>query len=192
MASHPASPQTPAVEALPRSPSPPLPPQQAPEELPPLIAIAPAIFLPVNEDLTKPIPPIPTSTSARLLTSIEQHTAHSRAVSANIVNYYRREVFRLSQLPADAAPTQAAPYETLIKSDRDALLANLEAPHEPGRDYNIRQDQIPATDLSLLPTPAMRTLGQATEKLAMYHEHAGVKGQKLRAELKLAEEREAA
>ena len=129
---------------------------------------------------------------ARLRGAIDRHTAHAKAVSGNIMDYYSREAVRQSQLPQAALPSNATQHRGLSEQDRNRLATNLESPHEPGRDYNIGIEAIPATNLEQLPSQDLRLLGQAVRDFASYQDHAGVKGQRLREEHKRAQEREAA
>ena len=186
MASQQGSPHPPEEPASPK-------PQPLSTDFPQLISIAPAIFLPITQDFTKPIAPIPSATTARLRGAIDRrHTAHAKAVSGNIMDYYSREAVRQSQLPQAALPSNATQHRGLSEQDRNRLATNLESPHEPGRDYNIGIEAIPATNLEQLPSQDLRLLGQAVRDLASYQDHAGVKGQRLREEHKRAQEREAA
>lgn len=164
------------------------------ESLPKLKTISPAIFVPITEDFNAPLPAVPSATTARIRTAIERHERHSDAVKANIIQYHRREAHRQTLDVSLAVP---APDNTLSKQgfsdqDRARLIVNLEAPHEAGRDYNIKQEHIPTPNLDNMHNPAMRQLEQATREYSSYQQHVNQTCQKLHIAWRDAKDREAA
>jgi hypothetical protein len=164
-----------------------------PESLPRLHSIAPAIFIPITEDLTAPLPAAPSATTARLEAAIEKHMSHSRAVQANIINFHRREAYRRSLDPtaSESAPPRPLKDE-LSEHDRANLIRCLEAPHDPAKEWRGFSDQIPWPNRDKLTTQQLHQLGQATSDLEVYRNHSNKKFEELRAEWRQAKDREAA
>ncbi|KAH8178073.1 acyl coA binding protein [Sarocladium implicatum] len=165
---------------------------EIPLEFPPLVSIAPAVFLPITRDFTKPIAPIPSATTSRLRNTIDRHHTHTKAVADNIMDYYIREAVRQSQLPPAPLPPSATPYPVYSQQDRDQLIANVEAPLEPGKDIHVDVNKIEPPEHDKLPSQELRLLATAVRDLTAYQQHASVKAQRLREEYKRAQEREAA
>ncbi|KAL2205287.1 hypothetical protein CC79DRAFT_1371102 [Sarocladium strictum] len=161
---------------------------------PKLKNISPAIFVPITEDFAAPLPAVPSATTARIRTAIERHDRHSDAVRANIIKYHRREAHRqtLEASLAGPAPDTTPLKQGLSDQDRARLIANLEAPHEAGRDYNIKPEHIPNPSRDNIHNPAMRQLEQATREYSFYQQHVNQTSQKLHTAWRDAKDREAA
>lgn len=177
----------------------------SPASLPTLRSIAPAIFIPITEDLTAPLPAVPSATTARLQAAIERHVNHSKAVQSNITNYHRREAYRRSLLldhptssssssvsSAELASSNTGEGQGLSDKDRASLVRCLEKPHDPRQDWKLNSDHIPWPNRDKLQHQELRQLGQATSDLEGYRKHSNAKYDRLRAEWRMAKDREAA
>lgn len=110
-----------------------------PEKIPPLINIAPGIFVPFREDLFEAEPPRDrVERLKRLLTSIDYQR---EGVKENLVYMFEREKRRLvlqaAEMEQALPPPKVAPG-ALPPNEVDQIIANMEAPAKPGMDYNIR------------------------------------------------------
>ncbi|CAM1503919.1 Fc.00g015100.m01.CDS01 [Cosmosporella sp. VM-42] len=112
-----------------------------PPPIPPLGSIAPAIFVPIAEDLTAPLPPFP-SRSARLRAILADIDTQAAAVQSNILTLHAREHARVIQKSADDNVSfKANGFQDITLGlephDQAAMIANMETPHDPNVDYNI-------------------------------------------------------
>ncbi|POR38144.1 Uncharacterized protein TPAR_01668 [Tolypocladium paradoxum] len=168
--------------------SPPPPPQQQQpddqEPIPHLQSLAPSIFVPVADDLAATPFVAPASRIARLnaiLAALDTHAVHVRS---NMLALVRRECVRIVR--AAAAAEEAAlstngnnnnnnsssssnranerhhpPQKLRPDGDLTTMIANMQAPHDPARDYN--NADIPLPDFSRVQPASFRE--EATKDL---------------------------
>jgi len=133
--------QQPPPQAQPAAAPPPLPPS-GPEPIPPLINIAPSIFVPLQDDVLTADPP--RDRLQRLEHILRTIDYQRQGVKENLLYMFAREKTRIVQQAAEqeraAAQGAAGPQinAALAPGEVDALIANMEAPAAAGMDYNIR------------------------------------------------------
>ncbi|PNY26647.1 Uncharacterized protein TCAP_03430 [Tolypocladium capitatum] len=139
-------------------PHPPQPKQRRPDDqepIPPLQSLAPSIFVPVTDDLAaRPFVP-PANRIARLNAILAALDTHAVGVRSNMLALVRRECVRILRelAAAEAASTTASnnansneqqqqhhpPQKHRADGGGDgdlaAMLANMQAPHDPGKDH---------------------------------------------------------
>jgi hypothetical protein len=110
----------------------PAPQVSPPRPIEPLKNLAPAIFVPLTEDLTKDFarPPNRVSRLREILNNVERH---SEGVHSLLRYLFEREKTRLLQ-DAQKAETQAAPVR-VSPAELDDLILRMEAKHELGKAY---------------------------------------------------------
>ncbi|KAI1851725.1 hypothetical protein JX265_010959 [Neoarthrinium moseri] len=189
---------TESTSASSQAASPSLGPPGSVDDIPELISIAPAIFVPATFDLTKPQAPLPADSSGRTTQQLAELDAHTAAVKSNIAWMIEREAKKIHQdavkqelsIKAAGLPPPRSKRLPPTKADEDELIRNLEAPIVPGAAYGVPlgvlADQIPP----LLPDPrdtpreafTTRMLGlvrYGMQQMDGYEAHAnGVKQQK--------------
>lgn len=112
------------------------------DEIPPLTHVIPTIFVPLTDDLLKPIEPAKDRVERmqRMKTSLDANEAQVRD---NIHWIYEREARRLvmeaQKAGALSQPRQPAPM-TLEEADRH--LANIAAPSNPSVSYHLPPEKI--------------------------------------------------
>ncbi|KAL2265547.1 hypothetical protein VTJ83DRAFT_6647 [Remersonia thermophila] len=132
---------------------------RASEHIPPLTNIAPGIFVPLQDvDLTHFEPP--RDRIERLKSILSSIDYHREGVRENLLYMFEREKRRLVQQAAEAEQqllgSTALPPQGrrpgLSPSEVDELIANMEAPAQPGVDYNVHN--IVLSELTVPPPAA--------------------------------------
>ena len=166
----------PTDEAATRESSPPA------ERIPPLTNFVPSLFVPLEDDITQP-GDIPRTRVERLKRIIETIDSQRAGVRENMMYLFERERDRIridawEQELAEGEPESRA---GLPPDEVDWMIGNMEAPHQPDLDYNIR-DMPPRATGRQVPgmTPREKTadrlfdlVEQAVAETQGYDKHMG-------------------
>ncbi|KAL1841405.1 hypothetical protein VTJ49DRAFT_7082 [Mycothermus thermophilus] len=136
---------------------------EASEKIPPLTNIAPGIFVPLRDvDLANFKPPRDRIERLKSILSIIDY--HREGIRENLLYMFEREKRRLVQQAAETeqqllGPTPPPPKSRpgLSADEVDELIANMEAPAQPGVDYNVRNialSELTAPPLTAGPPPS--------------------------------------
>ncbi|KAK3902961.1 hypothetical protein C8A05DRAFT_15051 [Staphylotrichum tortipilum] len=114
-----------------------------PEPIPPLVNIAPSIFVPLQDDILTAEPP--RDRIQRLEHILKAIDYQRQGVKDNLLYMFAREKTRIVQHAAEQERAQgpAKINTALAPAEADAVIANMEAPAAPGMDYNIRDMPLP-------------------------------------------------
>ncbi|GAB1313039.1 Transcriptional regulatory protein RXT2 N-terminal domain-containing protein [Madurella fahalii] len=131
----------------------------ASEKIPPLRNIAPSIFVPLQEDILKA--ELPRDRVERLKKILKTVDYQREGVKENLMYMFEREKKRIMMQAAETEQTLGPPKTRpgLPQDEVDEIIRNMEAPAQPGVDYNIRD--MPQLDLRL-PIPPDASLRDRT------------------------------
>ncbi|KAL2136708.1 hypothetical protein VTI74DRAFT_2119 [Chaetomium olivicolor] len=134
-----------------RGQSPAGPEPKGSEKIPPLTNIAPSIFVPLQEDILNSA--IPRDRVERLKRILETIDYQKQGVKENLMYMFEREKWRIMQQAAEVEMAQGPPRirPGLPPDEVDEIIANMEAPAKPDKNYNIRD--MPPLDISRLIPP---------------------------------------
>ncbi|KAK3683991.1 hypothetical protein B0T22DRAFT_412436 [Podospora appendiculata] len=132
-----------AASAWASRPPPAAPPAREPkpsEQIPPLTNLAPSIFVPFREDITAKQSEIPRDRIERLRRILESIDFQTKGVKENLLFLFEREKTRII---LEAQEREQEWFPTGVKAgvhpdEADRIIAYMEAPAQPGTDYNIR------------------------------------------------------
>jgi hypothetical protein len=112
---------------------------KAPERIPPLTNIAPAIFVPLRDDILNLEPP--RDRVERLKRILETIDYQREGVKENLMYMFEREKKRMMQEAAETEQARGPPKirPGLPPSEVDEIIGNMETPAEPDRDYNLQE-----------------------------------------------------
>ncbi|KAH6622987.1 hypothetical protein F5144DRAFT_582060 [Chaetomium tenue] len=115
----------------------------ASEKIPVLSNIAPSIFVPLQDDLLTQEPP--RNRIERLKRILQTIDYQREGVKENLLYMFEREKTRIVREAAEIEKAQGPPSikPGLALSEIDDIIANMEAPAQPGRDYNVRDVPLP-------------------------------------------------
>ncbi|KID75858.1 uncharacterized protein G6M90_00g049290 [Metarhizium brunneum] len=180
------------------TPKPPTPSSTAglQNDIPPLTTLLPAIFVPVTGAFFTHTPP-PATRAAQIRESMAALDAHSAHVRANILALTEQECRRVSrdaeiQEAAQAGAPLPPPRSRVVSAaDKAAMVANMQAPWEPGADREL--PRTPDFSGWLVSGPrewgereVLRTVARTMADLKGFGEHVG----RVRARYEEALERE--
>ncbi len=114
-------------------------PPDGPEPIPPLVNIAPSIFVPLRDDIFAT--DLPRDRLQRLEHILKTIDYQRQGVKENLLYMFSREKTRIVQLAAEQEQAQGPRPRinaALAPAEVDAVIANMEAPAAQGMDYNIR------------------------------------------------------
>lgn len=112
--------------------------QKSAEKIAPLSSIAPSIFVPLRDDIFTAEPP---RDRIERLKRILQTIDYQRVgIKENLLYMFEREKRRIVLEAAEIEQQQGPPKITpgLAPNEVDEIIANMESPAEPGKDYNVR------------------------------------------------------
>lgn len=114
------------------------PEPKASEKIPRLQNIAPSIFVPLQEDILDAKPP--RDRVERLQRILNTINCQRDGVKENLMHMLEREKKRIMMEAAEMeqaqGPSKVRP--SLPQDEVDEIIRNMEAPAQPGVDYNIR------------------------------------------------------
>jgi hypothetical protein len=112
---------------------------KAPEKIPQLTNLAPAIFVPLRDDILSSEPP--RDRVERLKRILETIDYQREGVKENLMYMFEREKKRIMLQAAETEQAQGPPKirPGLPPSEVDEIISNMETPAEPDRDYNLRE-----------------------------------------------------
>ncbi|RFU81744.1 hypothetical protein TARUN_446 [Trichoderma arundinaceum] len=160
--------------------------------IPRLDLVAAAIFVPISESskLLSPLDFAPNSPDHHRA-ALSLVTSHEASVRDNITALFQREILRIS-LDAEAANTHfdypkatanvQAQHEAALRHDCEDMIANMRAPHDPSKDYNIKTIPVPnlAVPVTYVPINSpreyatqgvMNVVSAASRELASFDAH---------------------
>jgi hypothetical protein len=125
---------------------------KASEKIPVLSNIAPSIFVPLQDDFLAIEPP--RDRIERLKRILQTIDYQKEGVKENLLYMFEREKKRIVLEAAEIEKAQGLPSikPGLAPNEIDDIIANMEAPTLPGRDYNVRD--IPRPGSMMLPPNA--------------------------------------
>jgi hypothetical protein len=125
---------------------------KASEKIPVLSNIAPSIFVPLQDDFLAIEPP--RDRIERLKRILQTIDYQKEGVKENLLYMFEREKKRIVLEAAEIEKAQGLPSikPGLAPNEIDDIIANMEAPALPGRDYNVRD--IPRPGSMMLPPNA--------------------------------------
>ncbi|KAK3293272.1 uncharacterized protein B0H64DRAFT_403904 [Chaetomium fimeti] len=111
---------------------------KASEKIPMLNNIAPSIFVPLQDDFLTIEPP--RDRIERLKRILQTIDCQREGVKENLLYMFEREKKRIVLEATEIEEAQGLPdiNPGLAPSEVDEIIANMEAPAMPGRDYNVR------------------------------------------------------
>lgn len=111
---------------------------KASEKIPVLNNIAPSIFVPLHDDFLTIEPP--RDRIERLKRVLQTIDYQREGVKENLLYMFEREKKRIVLEAAEIEQAQGPPSSKpgLAPNEIDDIIANMEAPALPGRDYNVR------------------------------------------------------
>ncbi|KAL2017800.1 hypothetical protein VTK56DRAFT_1663 [Thermocarpiscus australiensis] len=115
------------------------------ERIPPLLNISPSIFVPLREDiLNSELPRDRVERLKRILKTIDYQR---EGVKENILYMVEREKKRIMLWAAETEQEAGPPKirAGLPPDEVDEVISNMEAPAEPGKDYNYPYNRRPST-----------------------------------------------
>lgn len=115
------------------------------EKIPPLTTIAPGIFVPIQDAMVTDFAEPPRDRVERLRRILRSIDYQREGIKENLLYMIDREKQRLilqaAEIEEDEGtvdrPRGINPWEA------DMIIQNMQAPAQPGRDYNIKNEQIP-------------------------------------------------
>jgi hypothetical protein len=114
------------------------------EDIPPLLSLAPMLFVPFTEDLTDGSK-LPRDRLERLdciLQSIDRQHAGMKENFFYMLEREKKRIARDARVEEAALGIQTAPAVSMEPDEVDRMIANMDKEPEPGKDYNLRSDQI--------------------------------------------------
>ncbi|KXX81200.1 hypothetical protein MMYC01_201396 [Madurella mycetomatis] len=122
----------------------------ASEKIPPLQNIAPSVFVPLQEDILKA--DLPRDRVERLRRILKTIDYQREGVKESLMYMFEREKKRIMMQAAEMEQTLGSPKirPGLPPEEVEEIIRNMEAPAQPGADYNIRD--MPQLDFRL-PVP---------------------------------------
>ncbi|KAK4120824.1 hypothetical protein N657DRAFT_648618 [Parathielavia appendiculata] len=110
----------------------------ASETIPPLTNDAPAIFVPIRDDILNSEPP--QNRIERLKRILETIDYQREGVKENLMCMYEREKKRIMLEAAKLEQAQGPPRirPGVPPSELEQIIANMETPAEPGKNYNLQ------------------------------------------------------
>jgi hypothetical protein len=149
----------------------PLKPEDS-DDIPPLNNITPSIFIPLVDDLTEQSDP-PRDRIERLRWIIQTIDTHKAYVTQNIMYMLEREKERVTKM-AKAIETKQGienvPRLNVPPQETDHVIAMMEAPAQPGVDYNFPNINGPGHSIP----PLTQLPGNATPRDATFFELASL------------------
>lgn len=124
----------------------------ASRKIPPLNNIATSIFVPLRDDiLTSELPRDRVERLKRILQTIDYQRD---GVKENLLYMFEREKTRIILHASEVEQAQGLPKirPGLAPNEVDDVIANMEAPAQPGIDYNIRD--MPELSVHTSPNPS--------------------------------------
>jgi len=103
------------------------------EAIPPLQSVAPSIWVQLQEDLTAAFED-PVNRAQYLKDSLANLDLHSKEVQKTLLYMFHLEKKRLIR---EGRKFPGVPQTGLSPEETDAMLANMEAPYQPDRDYSL-------------------------------------------------------
>ncbi|KAK4043574.1 hypothetical protein C8A01DRAFT_12917 [Parachaetomium inaequale] len=141
----PQSAQTPAAMEL-----------KASEKIPPLNSICSSIFVPLRDDLLATEPP--RDRIERLKRILQSIDYQREDIKENLLYMFEREktrvVLRAAEMEQEQGPPKIKPG--LAPAEVDDIIANMEAPAHPGKDYNLQNLPEWAPFTPIPPTASLR------------------------------------
>lgn len=115
------------------------------ETIPPLTTITPCIFVPIRDDMVKNFSKPARDRVERLRRILQSIDYQREGIKENLVYMIDREKQRLILKAAEIEEDEGTVnlQRGLDPREADLLILNMEAPVQPGRDYNIKNEQIP-------------------------------------------------
>jgi len=119
------------------------------EKIPPLTTIAPGIFVPIQDAMVTDFAEPPRDRVERLRRILRNIDYQREGIKQNLLYMISREKQRLIQEAAKIDENEVTIDRPRGVSQREAdmIIQNMMAPAQPGRDYNIKSEQIPARHL---------------------------------------------
>jgi hypothetical protein len=136
------------------------------EDIPPLASLVPSIFVPLREDITKPLDP-PRDENHRIdrLKRILESLDHQRKeVRANLEWMFEREKTRIIR-ESKRREIERGEQEAKVglhPDEVESMIKNMEEPANPSMDYNIRD--MPYPDFSNKPASADLSVREQTAR----------------------------
>ncbi|KAK0634527.1 hypothetical protein B0T17DRAFT_568243 [Bombardia bombarda] len=137
--------------------------QKPSEQIPHFVHIAPSIFTPLPPDFGDKLSDIPRDRLERLKRILESIDYQREGVVENIMWMIEREKTRLILEASEVEAAQGQKKPTgLDQAEADRIIANMEAPADPGMDYNIKTIGTVEELLPPLGTPTNESLRDKT------------------------------
>jgi hypothetical protein len=116
---------------------------------PELTIVAPAIFLPLDSDITKP-GDLPQDRVQRLERIIKSINFHRQGIRQNLLTMFEGQVRRLQLLAAqrERQHGKSEGRASVSPDEADRLLAAMEKPAVPGVEYNVQN--FPPFDVNMM------------------------------------------
>ncbi|KAK0706552.1 hypothetical protein B0T26DRAFT_460458 [Lasiosphaeria miniovina] len=127
-----------------------------PEKIPQLTNVAPSVFIPFNDDVTKDTEDGPRDRMQRLRRILESVDYQRDGVKENLLFLFQREKTRIMQesLAQELKSGQGEYKPALKPREVDWVVGNMAAKAQPGFDYNIKQMPYPEQSRPVLPPSA--------------------------------------
>ncbi|KAK0741714.1 hypothetical protein B0T21DRAFT_399688 [Apiosordaria backusii] len=132
-------------------------PQNDKPKIPPLRNLAGSMFVPLTIDLTKATPP--QGRMQRLEHILETIEFHRQGSRENLLYMFDREKQRMINEAQELEKTLNEDYHLgLTLEEENHILASMDAPADPNKDYNVKTEAMPPLLQAIRPEPADKAL----------------------------------